>query len=107
LEIRRILKDDGILILGTPNYNSIFSKILRERWPSIQPKYHLFLFSPQTINLLFKRTGFKLVYLSTENREFNTKNILIKSAYNFMSEIISKLGYGEAMLITASKSDIL
>ena len=43
--IRRILKNDGILHIVTPDSNSISAKILGRYWFHYKPKEHLFYFS--------------------------------------------------------------
>lgn len=59
LEIRRILKRDGILYISTPNIASFMSRILQARWWGIN-KYHLYYFSKQTLERMLDACGFKV-----------------------------------------------
>lgn len=55
IELRRILKPGGILIMYTPNTDSLFFKLLREDWPHLGVPQHLNLFSNKTLNRLSRK----------------------------------------------------
>lgn len=65
-ETKRILKENGYIIISTPNLNSFWAKItlflfqtLRIPWSSVAPPYHLFQFSMSNLNILMEKVGFK------------------------------------------------
>lgn len=60
LKIRKILKDDGILMVDTPNFGSIFSKFRGKKWPGYGI-YHLYCFSNNTIDRLLSMAGFRAI----------------------------------------------
>ena len=61
LEIaRNFLKHDGVLAIGTMNVNSWPVKLLRGHWPWYM-KMHIYYFSPETIEKLLQKTGFKVI----------------------------------------------
>ena len=57
-EIRRVLKNDGVVYISTPDIDSFLSRSLGGRWWGIN-KYHLFYFSRKTLERLFESVGFK------------------------------------------------
>jgi len=66
-ECLRILKNDGILIISTPNTNSLFPKITKWvyenfgiTWSHPTPPYHLFDFSDENLELLLNKIGLKI-----------------------------------------------
>ncbi len=69
-EIRRILKNDGILYLSTPDIGSFLSRFLRARWWGVN-KYHLFYFSRKTMEQMFEVVGFKKIRYSAYPRIFS------------------------------------
>ncbi len=69
-EVRRILKNDGILYLSTPDINSFFSFALKARWWGVN-KYHLFYFSRSTLEKFFQEVGLKQVQYSSYPRIFS------------------------------------
>ena len=69
-EIRRILKNDGVIYISTPDIKSVLSRLLRAKWWGIN-KYHLFYFSKKTIEKLFDEVGFKPLRYSSYPRVFS------------------------------------
>ncbi len=67
-EIRRIIKDDGVLIMAIPNLDNILSQwayrlVKGKRMHLFDPldrELHLYHFTPETIRLLLDKTGFKV-----------------------------------------------
>jgi|SRR3989338_953182 len=58
--IHKKLKRDGELILGTPNYSSLTSKIFGKYWYNLDIPRHEFVFSPRNLQELVKKSGFKI-----------------------------------------------
>jgi len=48
-QVHRILKDDGILIITTPNQDSILAKLTGKKWVSYKIPEHVFYYTPQTL----------------------------------------------------------
>ena len=57
-EARRLIKPGGMLILNTPNAESQEHGIFKDRWFSLDPPRHLHLFSPRSLSLLARSSGF-------------------------------------------------
>lgn len=73
-ECRRILKEDGILIVSTPNIDCFWAKLtkslhnfLKIPWPVLIPPYHLFLFSEENLKNLLSKLNFKILDISFSN----------------------------------------
>ena len=102
-EIRRILKNDGVIYISTPDIQSVLSRLLRAKWWGIN-KYHLFYFSKKTIEKLFDEVGFKPLRYSSYPRIFSLNYWVtrLKSYPVFVYkpiEFISKLGnLGQCLL---------
>lgn len=56
----------GLLVLGTPNANSIHRESQGPRWLGFNP-FHIVLFSQETLGALLRRHGFELVQAYTYN----------------------------------------
>lgn len=69
-EVRRVLKNDGVLYLSTPDIDSAWSRLLRAKWWGIN-KYHLSYFSRETLEKMFYETGFKSVRYGSYPRVFS------------------------------------
>jgi SAM-dependent methyltransferase len=60
MEIKRILKDGGELIMSIPNYAGLNSKIFGKYWYYLTEPVHTFLYSPKSIKKLFPLHGFEI-----------------------------------------------
>lgn len=80
-EIKRILKPEGLLIITTPNFASLNSKIFRQFWFPLETPRHLYLFTPSTLIKLLSSVG-----LVTLGSSFNI------SSYSFAKSLGYFLG---------------
>jgi 2-polyprenyl-3-methyl-5-hydroxy-6-metoxy-1,4-benzoquinol methylase len=61
LEVRRILTDGGLVVIGTPDIGHLIFRLKRERWRHLKPAEHVFYFCRNSIFRLLEKTGFRLV----------------------------------------------
>lgn len=59
-EARRILSDEGVLVVGAPNFGSLLSQLMRGRWAGLLPDQHLWHFTRHTLRLMLEQTGFAI-----------------------------------------------
>lgn len=59
LEVNRILKKDGILVVNYPDIDSLVSKIMGRRWIFLL-SVHLFYFTPKTIKKMLESVNFEV-----------------------------------------------
>jgi len=81
-EIKRILNNNGKVIIAVPNHKSWDASYYREFWAAWDVPIHLWHFSKETIELLFNKNGFNLIktkpmlfdsfYVSLLSEEFKT-----------------------------------
>jgi len=60
-EARRIMKDEGLLVLTTGDAASFFARMCGRFWHLYNPAQHLSYFSNDTIGLLLNKAGFKVL----------------------------------------------
>ena len=59
-ELKRLVKDNGFLIIAVPNFRSYDAKYYSEFWAAYDTPRHLYHFSAKSIQLLFEEAGFTL-----------------------------------------------
>lgn len=69
-EVKRVLKDDGIIVIDTPNIGTLIAKIQRERYLPLQPDCHVWQFTPTTLTNLLARAGFTSIRVLKHSRNF-------------------------------------
>ena len=60
LKCKKFLKPNGLLVFGVPNYRSFNAKLFSTRWYHLDAPRHLSIFSPKSIRVLMKKTGFMI-----------------------------------------------
>lgn len=55
-----LLKDDGVLIINCPNFNSILRVAFGDKWYQLDAPRHLYHFTPETLRQMLKISGFKI-----------------------------------------------
>jgi 2-polyprenyl-3-methyl-5-hydroxy-6-metoxy-1,4-benzoquinol methylase len=59
-KVNKILKKDGIIVISTPNIESVFHKIFKKNFWFIEAM-HLFYFSPKTIKMALEKHNFSVL----------------------------------------------
>ncbi len=80
-EVRKIIKNNGIFIIGVPNIDGLSARIFKDLWYDLDAPRHLYHFSPKTLNLALEKTGFiteKIIYSPTPATIRNSLNHFFK-----------------------------
>ena len=78
-ECARILRPDGVLLVGTGNIDSWTRKIQKCKWDFFDINKHgghISFFSPKSLNILATKTGFRVVKIITHSVKFCEKGEL-------------------------------
>jgi len=97
------LKDDGLLMIGVPNFGSLMAKFKKAKWASLLPDQHRWQFTPQTLSILLEKNNFQVIDITFQNHDYigrGLKRFILKN----ISLLALKLKFGEAMLVFANKS---
>lgn len=92
-ECRRILKPEGIMLMGTGNTASWTASFMKSHWQYFHIEHHgghISFFNPLSMRLLAERTGFTLQSLVTRNVRFFEKSDVPPPVYH-LAKIFSEL----------------
>ncbi len=95
-EVSKILKKGGLLIINTPDAESLWAKVLGKNWPLIMPPEHIHYFSEDNISKYLLKDGFKKK-LSTKIGKKFTLQYVIKMLHKWIGWSIF-----QSKLLTAS-----
>ena len=90
LEIKRILKKDGLFIIGVPNTNSLAFKIFGKNWYQLDIPRHFINYSDKNTRFLLERNGFKIIKIRYNSRPSQFAVSLMYSI-NIKSKLIEKV----------------
>ncbi|WP_108821779.1 class I SAM-dependent methyltransferase [Dysgonomonas sp. Marseille-P4361] len=88
--LRKILKDDGTLIIALPNKSSFDAEFYKEYWAAYDVPRHLWHFSPDDFKYLIERHQFELI--DTKPMHFDTFYISMLSEKNKGTTLGSLVG---------------
>jgi SAM-dependent methyltransferase len=72
IEIRRVLKDDGILVVRVPNLDSWDAKLFGRNWAGLDAPRHLYVFSRKMLKKIFEKNGFKIKVMDSNIGSYPT-----------------------------------
>lgn len=75
-KVRRILKDNGILIIATGDTGSLWAKITGRRWTFWNPPQHIFYFNQENITKILKEVGFEVLRTTKNGKWLSLRYIL-------------------------------
>ncbi|VVB70780.1 Ubiquinone biosynthesis O-methyltransferase [uncultured archaeon] len=81
-ESKRILKDDGKIIISTPNSNSWAFRWFKKNWYALDSPRHVYLYSPENLELLAKKNGLKVEKVFFESGAINYSASIYYSIIN-------------------------
>ncbi|MBI3955713.1 class I SAM-dependent methyltransferase, partial [Candidatus Gottesmanbacteria bacterium] len=59
--VKKILKDDGVIIIATGDTDSLMARMLGRRWTFYNPPQHLYYFNRHNLTKLLEQKGFEPV----------------------------------------------
>ena len=98
VEVRRILKRDGILIVNYPDFGSLAARVLGRKWPFLL-SVHLVYYTRQTIRRQLRKAGFQVVDMGMHWQVLEFGYILKRaghyfSFFRFLGNITESIGLG-------------
>lgn len=99
---RDLLKEDGLLVVGVPNFASLAARIRRERWYSLLPDQHLWHFTPASLGRLLRELGLRVIETTFDNHTYDGPGLKLLAA-RIVASLALILRRGEAMVMIAGK----
>lgn len=69
-EAARILRPGGIVAIAVPNFDSLMSRIKRDKWQGIKADQHVWQLTPASVRLLVEAAGLKLWEMKFSNLHY-------------------------------------
>ncbi len=91
LELGRILKKDGLLMLQSPNIDSFMARLTKTKWNWLTPPDHLYHFTPGSITRLLESRGYCIKGIKTWEPAEEFSNNLFIAYCGLLGGIISEI----------------
>jgi SAM-dependent methyltransferase len=123
-EVRRILKDQGVLMVAVPNAASWEASLCGRWWGPWDPPRHLYHFTRESLTRLLRQTGFSVdeittgvtaahltssverAWTETKQTPLPLKRALERWLFRPFSLTAGNLGHGTELLVRAVKSEV-
>jgi 2-polyprenyl-3-methyl-5-hydroxy-6-metoxy-1,4-benzoquinol methylase len=66
-EMARLVRPEGVVIVGVPDFGSAARRMLGARWSGLQPQFHLHHFERRTLRQAFANAGLDVVALGSRS----------------------------------------
>ena len=104
-EIRRVLRDGGVLALVTTDISSIGARLYGRRWHLIAPPYHLCYFDRASMKRMLAKTGFRVHSMQSEDHPLRNPRFKILNWIATHDRVIGwRLDSGPAIHVEAIAS---
>jgi 2-polyprenyl-3-methyl-5-hydroxy-6-metoxy-1,4-benzoquinol methylase len=93
--VSRLLKDNGLLVVETPTYNTLMYRVFGRRERSISCNGHIFFFTCETLKKLLEKNGLKVIRQEKVGRTLTVDrflwNVGVMSKNNVIKMTLNKL----------------
>lgn len=108
-EVRRILRNNGLLVLQSPNLGSLMADLTKSGWHWLTPPDHLYHFTPQSIQRLLQDAGFRVQKLETWEpaEEFASNCLVVRKSRHFIWKVlfaVNKISHIATLLVALTHS---
>ena len=70
--IQKLLRDKGLLLIEVPNFDSWGNRLTKKYWLGLDPKHHLWFYTPSSLIELVEKHGFQVKKVHTFSLEYST-----------------------------------
>lgn len=102
-DIKRILKEGGILTVGVPNHNSLVAWLYKTRWYGWGVPEHIWHFDKKSLEDLLSKNGFKKKELIQNSQYYLFSKSLRKNTMSIVAQIGNAIGTGDQLIVIAEK----
>lgn len=85
-EIHRIMKPGGLIVVATPDFGGLVSRLARQSWFALDVPRHLYHYSGQTLPAMVERTGFRVFRRRTLSVE--------QDIFGCAQSVMNAMGFG-------------
>lgn len=98
------MENDGILVISVPSFNSIWRRVLGNRWRGLSLDQHYWQFEEKTLKTILKQNGFTVIKsILNKNIDYQI-DFSLEGAVKALLTIISRFLYlGDNLIIISRK----
>lgn len=93
-KLNSLLSPDGVIIMVTPDHDSLQRKLLGKRWFQYKPIEHIQYFNEDSLKVFAERSGLQIIYQSRSGQYADTDFLVNRLSYyhfTFLAKLFNKL----------------
>jgi len=102
-EIRPVLKEDGLVVIGVPNHDSLVAGLYGTRWYGWGMPEHIWHFDRNSLESLLLKNNFKIKGLVRNSQHYAFSKSLRKNTMAVVARAGNALGAGDQLIALAGK----
>jgi SAM-dependent methyltransferase len=113
----KLLKNNGVLCVSTPNSYGIHAYVYGKNWPHWSQPYHLNFYSKRSLIALVRQAGFTVLRYGTEELSIHDflgyflkiiglpvgRRVFTNRISRLINDTLAKMGLGEGLILIAKK----
>ena len=104
--IARILKDDGLLIIGVPNHDSLIAHVIKSRWYGWCIPEHVWHFDRISLEYLLSKNGLRIKELVQNSQHYTSSKSFRKNLIKSIAWLGNKTGEGDQLILVFEKRSL-
>jgi len=102
-KVKGWLKEDGILVIDVPNYEGTDAQKMWDKWYGWQLPYHLYHFTPRTLESVLSKHGFEIKKRKNYHSEYVKEQLKRYPVVSIFARLIAKCYSGTSYAVVATK----
>jgi len=103
-DLRTILKDTGILVIGVPNHGSLVAGLFRRQWYGWGIPEHIWHFDRESFANLLYNNSFKVKEMVQNSQYYLFSKSFRKNSIGVVAKIGNALGLGDQLIAVVEKA---
>lgn len=97
-----LLTKGGLLVVASPNIDSLMFKLFKTRWYGLQPGEHQWQFTPRSLSTLLESNGFRTQGVKVVSLDYDPSGWK-KYIFKLLVSLANILGQGDQVYVKAEK----
>ena len=102
--VRKIIRENGILVIGVPNHDSLITRLCGKNWYGWGVPEHVWHFDRKSLRGILSKNGFRTIELIQNSQYYPFSKSLRKNSIGAAARIGNRIGAGDQLIAIAEKA---
>jgi len=102
-KVSRVVKDDGLLIIGVPNHDSFVAHVMKGQWYGWGIPEHIWHFDRASLEYILSKSGLRIKELVRNSQHYAPSKSFRKNLIKSIAWFGDMIGRGDQLILAAEK----